>query len=144
MCTVNQKEVKSPKIGYKVCRITVYGGIVSFYKRTKWEKGTLTATNDSLTTVDNPDQVGFHCFKFLKDAIHFAKESRSEDGIAILKLILKETKEAKVREGTTEIEIPIKDNSPCYVAPIAVWNGKIHKRIKCNGYFANDYAPLYN
>ena len=141
MCTSNQKVVKSPKKGYKICRSgnPTKDEYISYYLGTIWKKGeNIAAISPKCGHTPIEDQIGFHCFKFLKDAVAFAKKINQlskfdihvhKEPLYIITLTLQESKTSKVREGNNDICSPACNKSPCYIAPIAVWNGKITRKM---------------
>lgn len=144
MCTIKQIQVKSGKIGYKICKFAYVPfsdgkpQIKSLYKCYLWTKGENKA-HFSFSELEN--QMGFHCFKYKKDALKFVKDARKAlqaDGptftwqdLVIIKVQLLSSNikniQGKVRSGQNSIQNPIEDSSPVYVAPIAVWDGTYQK-----------------
>lgn len=132
MCIINQKPVKSPKIGYKVCNLKSEGyGIkilTSPYWRFIWKKG--INREEGVSKYMYAGQAGFHCFTSLKNAMWFAKKykkARAVTGdLAVIKVILTNN----VRKGKNAIDVPCYNFDPCYVGLTAKWNGKILKTIK--------------
>ena len=141
MCTINQRKVKSPKIGYKVCILeNPYAindepdKVISFYKHTLWQKGINKSKNIDTSyqfiripsAYSDPEQIGFHAFKYLKDAKNFtklAKLAQFHPCLVVIRVILT----GNVRSGNNQITSPVDNYDPCYIANTAKWDGKIVK-----------------
>jgi hypothetical protein len=132
MCTWNKIPRKLKSVtGWKICQWKKnWAGndtkqLGSLYFNYTWKKGTNTA---KLATTHS--ETGFHCFQYKKDALKFVykiNSSRSvfyQNGLVLIKVTLLPTTTKAIVSGRNEITNPVFDCSPCYQAPVAIWDGK--------------------
>lgn len=142
-----KKLAKSVK-AWKICAFNPNTkSLLGIYNNYKWKKGQNHADDLQYLEETTNFQLGFHCFKSYRDALRFIRNIKTYfkkhgmqvweewNHLALIQVTLYPCSDkgttvdyvtcpTQIREGLNSITNPVQDTSPCYVAPIAVWDGK--------------------